>query len=69
MNFNIEKEVREYNTKKNKLTEKFVKRMQSIINSKRTAINQTQSTISELNKKIDQDQLIITQAYNAKENI
>lgn len=51
----LDKEVKAYNAKKNKLNNNFVARISKYLDSKRESIKATRSAIAELNKKEAKD--------------
>lgn len=65
----LDKEVKAYNAKKNKLNNSFVAKISKYIDSKRHSIKATRSAIQELNKKEAQDLKDVEKARNILTNV
>ena len=66
---NLNKEVKLYDAKKNKLRTNFIKRVNTYINSKRGSIKATDSAIAELESKQKQDIVDRMNAINITNNV
>ena len=65
----LDKEVKAYDAKKNKLRTNFIKRVNTYINSKRASIKATDATIAELESKQKQDSADLMNAINIADNV